>query len=87
MPKKSKYAKMATIISVYNNQGLVGRCDARCHEAKTMDCHCICGGAFHGVGSKIAAEDRFTLSVQDIVNDIPGMSRVFYAPQEKNLFG
>jgi hypothetical protein len=53
---------MATIISLYVNGRCVGRCDAKCHEAKGDDCHCICGGAFHGVGGRIAMEDRGTIT-------------------------
>jgi hypothetical protein len=77
---------LATIISVYNGNGFVGRCDAKCHEAKGDDCNCICGGAFHGVGSRIALEDRFTLSEDEIETPGPGEKRVFYLPQEENLF-
>lgn len=35
---------MATVLSVYDSHGCVGRCDARCHEAQGDICHCICGG-------------------------------------------
>lgn len=44
------------------------------------------GGAFHGVGSKTAMEDRFTLSEDEIETPGPGKKRVFYLPQEENLF-
>lgn len=39
---------MATAIAVYNSEGCVGRCDARCHDAVHDDCGCICGGMNHG---------------------------------------
>jgi hypothetical protein len=42
---------MSTVIAVYNSEGCVGRCDAKCHEATCADCDCICGGRFHGIGS------------------------------------
>ena len=45
---------MTTVIAVYNSDGCVGRCDARCHEADSDDCDCICGGVFHGVGKQRA---------------------------------
>lgn len=45
---------MTTLIAVYNSSGCVGRCDARCYNAKTKECNCICGGANHGVGEKDA---------------------------------
>lgn len=50
-----------TLIAVYNSEGLVGRCDARCYEASLEaslpDCDCICGGRNHGRGQKIAIEN------------------------------
>ena len=39
---------MTTLIAFYTSDGCVGRCDARCYEATTLECHCICGGANHG---------------------------------------
>jgi hypothetical protein len=41
---------MATLIAVYNSDGCVGRCDAKCYNAKVEGCDCVCGGANHGVG-------------------------------------
>lgn len=41
---------MATLIAVYDSNGLVGRCDAKCYEAEHPECDCICGGANHGAG-------------------------------------
>lgn len=41
---------MTTLIAVYNSEGCVGRCDARCYEATHDKCDCICGGANHGAG-------------------------------------
>jgi hypothetical protein len=45
---------MTTVIAVYKHSGCVGRCDANCHQAKSPECTCICGGANHGVGLKQA---------------------------------
>jgi len=45
---------MTTVIAVYKFSGCVGRCDANCHEAKSPECTCICGGANHGAGLKQA---------------------------------
>jgi len=45
---------VTTVIAVYKHSGCVGRCDANCHEAKSPECTCICGGANHGVGIKQA---------------------------------
>lgn len=47
---------------------VVGRCDAKCYNAKGPDCHCICGGANHGVGPRIAIEDRQHIADQEIVS-------------------
>lgn len=41
---------MTTLIAVYNSEGCVGRCDARCYNATGGDCDCICRGANHGAG-------------------------------------
>lgn len=41
---------MATLIAAYRGREIVGRCDARCYEARTPGCHCICYGANHGMG-------------------------------------
>jgi hypothetical protein len=67
---------------------VVGRCDARCHEAKNPDCHCICGGAYHGVGSAAAIEDRLDLSDQEILSDFPAGAGlcVFRKPEQLELF-
>jgi hypothetical protein len=41
---RSVYGEMTTVLAVYNSRGVVGRCDARCHDATSADCDCICGG-------------------------------------------
>ena len=45
---------MATLIAVYNSEGCVGRCDAKCYNAMSIECDCICGGKNHGAGQKQA---------------------------------
>lgn len=45
---------MTTLIAVYNSEGCVGRCDAKCYEATSPECDCICKGANHGAGLKQA---------------------------------
>ena len=48
---------MTTVIVVYNSEGVVGRCDAKCHEAKPgSSCDCVCGGAMHACGAANAGE-------------------------------
>jgi len=48
---------MATLISVYNNTGCIGRCDEKCYDAKEEKCDCICGGVNHGKGKEQAIEN------------------------------
>ena len=48
---------MSTLISVYNSDGCVGRCDAKCYEAECEVCNCICGGVNHGVGLSKAQDN------------------------------
>lgn len=52
---------MTTLIAVYNSEGCVGRCDARCHGAQEPECDCICGGINHGVGREQALENTAEL--------------------------
>lgn len=47
---------MTTLIAVYNKSGCVGRCDAKCYDAKNPECDCICGGRNHGAGLQKAIE-------------------------------
>jgi hypothetical protein len=48
---------MATLIAVYNSEGCVGRCDARCYNAIHVRCDCICGGKNHGAGLNQATDN------------------------------
>lgn len=45
---------MTTLIAVNTSEGCMGRCDARCYDATTPGCFCVCGGMNHGVGEKQA---------------------------------
>lgn len=49
-----------TLLSVYNSEGCVGRCDARCYGAKHAGCDCVCGGRNHAKGKKLAIENTIT---------------------------
>lgn len=53
---------MVTLIAVYDSDGLVGRCDARCYKAHELECACICGGANHGAGLDQAMENTRQLA-------------------------
>lgn len=48
---------MTTLISVHTSSGCVGRCDAKCYNAETTECTCICGGKNHGAGLVRAVEN------------------------------
>ena len=55
---------MTTLIAVYNSDGLVGRCDAKCYNANSPDCDCICGGCNHGAGLQKAIDNTQELAEQ-----------------------
>lgn len=48
---------MTTLISVGGNNGIEGRCDARCYNADFPKCDCICGGRNHGIGLQKAQQN------------------------------
>lgn len=48
---------MTTLIAVYNSDGCVGRCDARCYNAHDDVCECICNGKNHGAGKDRAMDN------------------------------
>ena len=48
---------MTTLIASYNSDGCVGRCDAKCYDATTPECDCICGGVNHGAGKQAAMDN------------------------------
>jgi hypothetical protein len=53
---------MTTLIAVYNSEGCVGRCDARCYDADEPECECICGGRNHGAGKQLALDNTRELA-------------------------
>ena len=53
---------MTTLIAVYNSEGCVGRCDARCYQAAEPECDCICGGRYHGAGKEQAIDNTRELA-------------------------
>jgi hypothetical protein len=42
---------MHALLVAYED-GKTRRCDAACRNARSDECHCICGGLFHGVGTR-----------------------------------
>lgn len=81
---------MTTLIASYNSEGCTGRCDARCHDAASPDCECICGGINHGAGQKKAMENTQRLAEQMMANwkaDHPD-TKLFSVPiSQLPLFG
>jgi hypothetical protein len=59
---------MTTVLSYHTSGGEEGRCDARCHNAVSPDCDCICGGANHGVGTQQAIENTRLMAEQMIAD-------------------
>ncbi len=49
-----------TLIEIRGGDGrLIGRCDARCHDAVSHECNCCCGGRNHGKGlARAVAQTR-----------------------------
>lgn len=45
------------LMAMHNNDGLVGRCDAKCYNAEHPHCDCICGGRNHGAGLEKALDN------------------------------
>ena len=47
-PFKLASKNMTTLIAAYNGNVCIGRCDAKCYNAKQPNCDCICCGMNHG---------------------------------------
>jgi len=62
---------MATMIAVYDSNGCIGRCDAKCHEAEQPECDCICGGVNHGVGQKQAEINTRSMVEEKLRENLP----------------
>jgi len=45
---------MSTLMSMSVGDRCIGRCDARCYDAKHENCDCVCGGLNHGAGEQQA---------------------------------
>jgi hypothetical protein len=48
---------VTTLIAVYDSEGCIGRCDARCYDAAEDECDCVCNGRNHGAGKQQAADN------------------------------
>ncbi len=82
---------MTTIYTVHKCDQIIGRCDAKCHEAAGPNCKCCCGGGHHGIGSLAAVEDRKNLSDEELISICasvygPGQYRIGRMPKQMELF-
>jgi hypothetical protein len=82
---------MATLIAAYNSEGCIGRCDAKCYNATTEDCTCICGGANHGVGIRKAEANTRELAenwmeAYGLEHEVAHFDIPALAPQQIELF-
>ncbi|MDA8122573.1 MAG: hypothetical protein M0Z38_08425 [Deltaproteobacteria bacterium] len=77
---------MTTLITVGNSEGK-RRCDARCHDAKSIDCDCVCGGMNHGKGEAAARENtqRFAEKILSDYKAKTGEDAIII-PQQAALF-
>lgn len=71
---------MTTLIAVYTSQGCVGRCDAKCYEALTPVCDCICNGRNHGRGLDRAVANTRELAHQWLEEYAQRHNLVEYTP-------
>jgi hypothetical protein len=69
---------MSTLIELRDNGHAAMKCAAKCYNAKSKVCDCICGGLNHGVGlTQAVANTRQagTRAVADYVADHPFAAR------------
>jgi hypothetical protein len=82
---------MATLLAVYNSEGCVGRCDAKCYNAECTHCDCICGGLNHGAGLAKAAANTAELADAMIEKwketHLEDEHKFKVAPMQKDLWG
>jgi len=52
---------MTTLITAETSEG-ERRCDARCYNARTEECRCVCLGHNHGVGESMARANTDTMA-------------------------
>lgn len=64
---------MTTLIAVYNSEGCIGRCDAKCYNAVHPRCTCVCGGKNHGVGLAQAQANVWEITAEDIQEWLKGV--------------
>jgi hypothetical protein len=67
---------VTTVIAVYNSDGCVGRCDAKCHYATSRECDCICGGRLHGSQHHAVEQNTRDLLGNDIVDALQAFAKL-----------
>lgn len=72
---------MTTLIAVYSSDGCEGRCNAKCYEATTPGCDCVCGGKNHGKGRQQAVENTRQMAERMIAEYAERMGLTEYTSQ------
>ncbi len=56
------------------------QCDAKCYNAKTKTCHCICGGHLHGLGRNVTVRKLRTMKkyFRDRLEYLPDIKIKFF---------
>ena len=67
---------MATLIEVRNNNGVIGRCDAKCYEAHEPECNCVCGGRNRGAGLNKEISNTRDMAIEQIKENCPEHAKV-----------
>lgn len=58
---------MTTLVQTANSAGQHRHCDAKCYNATTPYCDCVCAGVNHGVGHTAAIANT-----RELVDRLPG---------------
>lgn len=58
---------MPTLMQWSNSDGILGRCDAKCHDAAEPACDCMCGGRYHGAARQGVLDERIRTHWDEIV--------------------
>ena len=78
---------MATVFEAWRVDGsLIGRCDAKCHDAKGDKCKCVCAGLNHGVGlinTTVNTEVFNRLIDENIKYGTRAIQRPLFSPEKK----
>ena len=75
---------MAVLMRFKTKSGKQGSCDARCYDAKGLECSCCCGGVNHGVGFKQAYENTWT-RFDEIVKEADDFKQIIRVSNQLSL--